>query len=158
MSNRPISIIERLDAPEAPAAPNLADVMRSVDARIAAVQRDTRRTLCVDFDGVLHSYTSPWAGAEVIPDPPVPGALAFLASAVERFRVAVFSARSHQPGGIDAMRVWLSRHGLAADVVVRLEFPTEKPQAIVYLDDRGWRFDGTFPSLDDLAAFRPWNR
>jgi hypothetical protein len=29
--------------------------------------------LCLDFDGVLHSYTSGWKGAAVIPDPPVPG-------------------------------------------------------------------------------------
>ena len=133
-------------------------VTKSLGAVEAQLQRDTRRTLCVDFDGVLHSYTSPWAGVDVVPDPPVPGALAFLASAVERFRVAVFSARSHQPGGINAMRAWLGAHGLAPDVVKALEFPTEKPQAIVYIDDRAVCFTGTFPSLDDLAAFRPWNR
>ena len=26
--------------------------------------------LCLDFDGVVHSYTSGWKGADVIPDPP----------------------------------------------------------------------------------------
>lgn len=141
-----------------PRMPSMADVMRGVDAKVAAVERDTRRTLCVDFDGVLHSYTSPWAGAEVIPDPPVPGAFAFLAAAVLRFRVAVVSARSHQPGGIDAMRRWFAAHALPDYALDALEFPTEKPQAIVYIDDRGWRFDGTWPSLDELAAFQPWNR
>lgn len=28
----------------------------------------------IDFDGVLHSYTSGRKGADVIPDPPTPGA------------------------------------------------------------------------------------
>ena len=62
---------------------------------------------CLDFDGVLHSYTSGWKGADVIPDPPVEGAIAFLREAVKHFQVEIFSSRSHQPGGGYAMRDWL---------------------------------------------------
>ncbi len=36
----------------------------------------TKPILCVDFDGVVHSYTSGWKGETVIPYPPVNGALA----------------------------------------------------------------------------------
>ena len=36
------------------------------------------KTILLDFDGVIHSYTSGWKGAGVIPDPPVPGAIDFL--------------------------------------------------------------------------------
>ena len=46
--------------------------------------------LCLDFDGVLHSYTSGWLGADVIPDPPVPGYAQFLLRAVEVFEVHTF--------------------------------------------------------------------
>ena len=31
-------------------------------------------SIAVDFDGVIHSYTSKWVAADVIPDPPVSGA------------------------------------------------------------------------------------
>ena len=32
-----------------------------------------KKTVVFDFDGVIHSYTSGWKGATVIPDPPVEG-------------------------------------------------------------------------------------
>jgi hypothetical protein len=66
--------------------------------------------LCLDFDGVIHSYSSGWKGADTIPDPPVAGAIQFLREAVEHFRVAIFSSRSNQVGGIQAMRQWLDLH------------------------------------------------
>lgn len=66
--------------------------------------------LCLDFDGVLHSYTSGWKGARNIPDPPVPGALEFVVGAITRFRVCILSSRSHQWGGRRAMQQWLRLH------------------------------------------------
>src|SRR5215467_12984729 len=42
-----------------------------------------KKTLCMDLDGVLHSYTSGWGGHEVIADPPVPGAMEFLYDALK---------------------------------------------------------------------------
>lgn len=69
-----------------------------------------RRIVCLDFDGVLHSYNSGWQGARVVSDAPVPGALDWLCSAMYRFDVAVLSSRSHQFGGRRAMKRWLTRH------------------------------------------------
>lgn len=66
--------------------------------------------LCLDFDGVIHSYASGWKGAAVIPDPPVPGALEFIVTALRDFEVHIFSSRSHQWGGKRAMKQWLRAH------------------------------------------------
>jgi len=119
-------------------------------------KRVSHKTIVVDFDGVLHSYTSGWKGATVIADPPVEGAIAWLGAAVERFHVAILSARSREKGGIEAMREWLQREGLDVGVLSKLSFPRSKIPAHVYIDDRGWRFDGAFPSLDEVDAFEPW--
>lgn len=70
--------------------------------------------LCLDFDGVLHSYSSGWKGAHRIPDPPVPGALEFVVGALDRFTVAILSSRSHQWFGRYAMKRWLRGHLIAA--------------------------------------------
>lgn len=122
--------------------------------------------LVLDFDGVLHSYTSGWKGAHIIPDPPVPGAIAFLREAVKHFRVAIFSSRSHMLGGQEAMREWIGRwmveERLSDDEDLswcgELEWPTEKPPAMVTIDDRALTFTGTWPAIETLKAFKPWNK
>ncbi|MBN8613004.1 MAG: hypothetical protein J0L92_20600 [Deltaproteobacteria bacterium] len=142
-------------------APSLAATIVRHDSRfpIAAPRaRARRKTLVVDFDGVLHSYVSGWRGPTSVPDAPVDGAFRFLETAVERFEVAVLSSRSREAGGIDAMKDWLREHGLPEHVLGQLRFPRTKPPAHVYLDDRGWRFEGTFPSLDAIDAFEPWHK
>lgn len=154
--------------------------------------------LVLDFDGVIHSYSSGWKGAANIPDPPVPGALEFIVKALDRFDVHILSSRSHQWGGRKAMKRWL-RDALmyqggcdpqggqfdfqipewwanficahsamepwphetrnAANLVVKLvKWPTRKPAALYSIDDRGHQFDGTWPALDAISAFKPWNK
>jgi hypothetical protein len=116
-------------------------------------------TLCVDFDGVLHSYvTSGWQGADKVSDPPVPGAIEFLREAVKTFNVCIFSSRSHMFNGIWAMRDALERWGLERDVIAEIEFPTEKPAAFVMIDDRAIKFEGVFPTMDEIMSFVPWNK
>jgi hypothetical protein len=117
-----------------------------------------QKTVCVDFDGVIHAYDSKWTDAVTISDGPVPGAFAWLEAAVKRFDVAIYSSRSQTPGAVEAMRAWFAAHGLRPEVLERLEFPTAKPAAFMTIDDRAFRFEGTFPSLDEIAAFVPWNK
>jgi hypothetical protein len=133
--------------------------------------------ICCDFDGVLHSYVSGWmGGAHLIVDDPVPGAMDWLSGMAhdDRFQVCVYSSRSKEPGAIDAMKQWLKKHlmvmyesaGLdleeldpaAQFVIDALEFPTQKPAANMMIDDRAFCFEGTFPNVDWLLSFKPWNK
>lgn len=124
------------------------------------------KTLCLDFDGVLHSYESGWKGAENIPDAPVPGAMEFIIDALEdgRFDLAIYSSRSGQPGGIEAMQAWsvayLGGYMSGAGRLVReeIQWPTSKPAAFLTIDDRAVCFTGRFPPLDWIDDFRPWNK
>lgn len=148
----------------------------------------------LDFDGVIHQYTTPWSRARTISDPPVPGALEFILACLPHFRVAIHSSRSHQFLGIRAMKSWLRKwyldildhdvcdipqpfinfvaergdsaapwHVACQDAVSWLLskgiwFPKEKPPAHISIDDRGYRFEGVFPSPRELLEMVPWNR
>ena len=144
-----------------------ADILpKEVTDRIRNVLRHQKKPILVlDFDGVIHSYTSGWKGAAIVSDPPVPGAIAFIVKALETFRVAILSSRSHEPGGIDAMRGWLLMflmndmdRGDALEVYRQIEWPTVKPPALITIDDRALTFDGTWPDMEALKGFQPWNK
>lgn len=147
-----------------------------------------KQTIAVDFDGVIHSYTSGWKGMSVIPDEPVEGALDWLVRASERYDIAISSARSRSWRGRRAMRRWLREKlrwhfyseptesmwgrfmtdvdlfelaGMEARKVVRrIRFPRHKPVASVYIDDRAVRFEGDWSAIDPEAilALKPWNQ
>lgn len=118
--------------------------------------------LCLDFDGVIHSYTSKWEASDIIPDPPVEGALEFLEEATEHFRVCIYSTRSNTDIGRLAMMRWLTKWaGEGTDETNwfrQIEWPLTKPSALVTLDDRALTFEGDWPSMETLLKFKPWNK
>lgn len=123
--------------------------------------------IVVDFDGVLHSYTSGWQGADAIPDPPTPGAQEFMASMLAAgWDVVIQSTRAATVQGANAIAEWLIRHRFPAprrdsigDPRAAWTITAEKLPALVYLDDRALRFDGAWPTLPEVeAAGIPWNK
>ena len=136
--------------------------------------------LCLDFDGVCHSYTSGWIDVATLPVPPVPGMFEFIKTAQRHFRVAIYSSRSEFAAGRDAMQDWFAEHArkhylslapdgtseidrtvvaqdLTLDLMSKLEFPASKPAAFVTLDDRAVTFKGTWPEVTTLRGFVTWN-
>lgn len=135
--------------------------------------------ISVDFDGVIHSYSSGWKGAGNIPDDPVPGAIQALLGYLDAgFTVAIFSSRSKSLFGRWAMKRWMRKHlaeywtegsaslsfaeaecwGDAAAVVNRFSWPWFKPSAVLTIDDRAVCFDGKFPDVETVRRFQPWNK
>jgi hypothetical protein len=129
-------------------------ILATQPASVAALEKlgitRLRRTVCLDFDGVLHSYRSGWCGAEIIPDPPIHGTREAVARLRQQYRVVVLSSRCHSEEGRRAVRSWLQRHDIAVDEVCE-----HKPPALVYVDDRAIRFRGNWDDLlTDIRQFR----
>jgi len=129
-----------------------------------------KKTVLIDFDGVIHSYTSGWKGANVIPDAPVPGAIKFLQELVDdpELEPIIFTTRvlAHNCDGTPSeatpesvtrlINTYLICNGLRTEHP--LEVTATKRAAVLQIDDRVYRFKGQFPSLDFIKTFKPWNK
>lgn len=113
------------------------------------------KVICIDFDGVINSYTSGWTGHTRIPDPPVPGAIDFLNELYNHnFSVVIFSTRCGNKGAIKAIKKYLRENG--CDNADDFRYTNEKVPAHMYIDDRAFAFKGKFPSVGEIEAFEPW--
>lgn len=128
-----------------------------------------RPILCLDFDGVIHSYSSGWQGVGRCDDPPVSGTLEFLHEATRHFRVMIYSSRSRSICGRRAMKRYVREHfslplTFSPDhehdwLHEAISFPWFKPPALITIDDRALTFTGDwsdFPTAT-LRSFQPWN-
>lgn len=114
-----------------------------------------RPTVVFDFDGVIHSFVTPFVDNSIIPDKPVDG----IREEIDRIRkagykVIVVSARMSTSGGYKAIVQYLKTHGIVVDGIMR-----EKPPAVAYIDDRAIFFDGNPKGLlEKVKELKPWNR
>lgn len=118
------------------------------------------RTVCVDFDGVIHAYRRGWADGSVYDDP-IPGAIDGLRALQGDFAVVVFTSRD-----VEQVVPWLQRYGLdvAADGNPPVVFWPHQDQilvtnrklpAVAYLDDRAVRFTSWWKALAELMPGMP---
>jgi len=104
------------------------------------------KTIAIDFDGVLHSYKSGWIAGHILEEP-LNGALHFCHWLIEnKFKIIIFSCRASDPVGFVAICTWLNEHNFPATI----EVTHKKPDALLYIDDRGMRFNGNF---DEIMTF-----
>lgn len=123
--------------------------------------------LCIDFDGVIHSYERGWQDG-VIYGSVTYGFFEWAEAAAQHFKLVIYSSRSKSDDGVLAMSTWLAEQrrlwraqgGMhTVDDELSFEFAREKPPAFLTIDDRAVQFRGDWSSLapTSLRAFRPWN-
>lgn len=127
--------------------------------------------LCIDFDGVIHSYEKGWQDG-VIYGTATPGFFAWAIEAAKLFKLVVYSSRSKHPKGAMAMGEAISKWSIDAvrsgevsgdydwaEIFSNIEFASKKPPAFLTIDDRAICFDGSWAQLTPatLLQFKPWN-
>jgi hypothetical protein len=123
------------------------------------MQAKLKSNISLDFDGVIHDNRSKFTTPTEIHDGPVEGALQFIREALNAgYGVHIHTARANDPSAEAAIVAWFLKHGLEFNYVDRLMITARKASAVIYIDDHGWRFEGAFPTLEQIEALKPWNR
>jgi len=108
--------------------------------------------LAIDFDGVIHTFDKGYFDGTCYGSP-IPGSLEALKMLSKKFRIIIFTAKAkpdrplvNGKTGTEIVREWLEKHGVSECVH---EITSEKPRALLYVDDNGYRFE----NWEDTLAF-----
>lgn len=98
-----------------------------------------KKTIAIDFDGVIHKYSKGWQNGKLY-DKPVEGSLeAMLELYAKGYKIVVFTTREDTTSVRGYIFKWYNE--LYPDQeTFAFEVTNKKPPAIAYIDDRGIRF------------------
>lgn len=128
-------------------------------------------TICIDFDGVIHSYEHGWRNGEIYGTVTL-GFFPWVMKMKDRFTLVIYSSRSKDIDMRGAMYRWLQEQLSAWQYVMRstneeatihiddFTFAHEKPSAFMSIDDRCICFDGDWSKItaESIFNFKPWNK
>lgn len=119
-------------------------------------------TIALDFDGVIHRYSKGWQNGEIYDDM-IEGTKEFIeAQFAAGNSVVVISTRDP-----DQIVPWLARELWTIPVVTLpdgekfwntigvVAVTNRKIPAFMYIDDRAYKFEGSFP---DTSDFKTWQQ
>lgn len=96
-----------------------------------------KKNICIDFDGVLNTYTG-WQGEDELFEPRE-GCHLFLQKLSKSYDISVFTIRDAK-----SVQIWLQKYDLDKFI---LNVTNTKIPAEIFIDDRAINFDGNYESL-----------
>ncbi len=118
------------------------------------------KTICIDFDGVIHDYSKGWQGIDVF-DKVLPGASEATHQLHEAgYMIIIYTTRNDTP----ALREFLSKNNIYFDYINYNPYQPKgselgKVKADIYLDDRGVCFTGNWDeALHKIFRFKTWQQ
>jgi hypothetical protein len=123
-----------------------------------------KKTIAVDFDGVLHGYSKKWHEGTIY-DEPVPGAAAAMQALLDAgYEISVYSTRCHsrtvngkyQPDQAREIEDYLRTRGIP---FTNVHVGAGKPLCVLFIDDNAFRFTGDWaaamPQIEAILEKRP---
>lgn len=112
--------------------------------------------LAIDFDGVIHNMDKGFYDGTCYGDP-LPGALQALEQLSKKYNIIIYTAKAkpNRPlvngkTGTQLVEEWLKKY----NVMQYVDYVTaEKPRAILYIDDNGYRHTDWGSTLNFLTQY-----
>ena len=109
------------------------------------MNKEYKPNIVLDFDGVLNQYQG-WKGENQLYTPRQ-GTRQFLEQLNKDYNIIILSARSPTK-----IQTWLENHNLDQYIT---EVTNIKPPAVIYIDDRGLKFEGNYQeTLEQIRTFQ----
>jgi adenylyl-sulfate kinase len=103
---------------------------------------DKRKTVAIDFDGVIHKYSQGFKGLDNAYDEPMEGTFQALTKLKSLgFQLKIMSSR---PAPV--IEEWLEKYGMSELIS---EVSNHKFPATIYIDDRGFKFE-SWDQMDEI--------
>lgn len=110
--------------------------------------------LAIDFDGVIHDSNKGYHDGTCYGDI-IPGAKDSIKDLALKFKIVIFTAKakSDRPlingkTGKELVAEWLTKHDL---LQYTSDITAEKPRAVLYIDDNGYRFDNWGRTIEFIS-------
>jgi len=108
------------------------------------VKQEEKSNIGIDFDGVIHNHHKGLHDGPIYGEP-IPGAIEAIKKLSLNFKIIIYTAKakSDRPlvngiTGTELVCEWLEDHKILKHIH---EVTSEKPRALIYIDDKGYRFE-----------------
>ena len=114
------------------------------------------KNLAIDFDGVIHNMNKGFYDGTCYGDP-LPDSLDALKKLSKKYNIIIYTAKAkpdrplvNGKAGTQLVKEWLEKY----DVMQYVDYITaEKPRAILYIDDNGYRHTNWVDTLKFIESY-----
>jgi hypothetical protein len=110
-----------------------------------------KNNIAIDFDGVIHCFDKGWYDGTCYGEP-IPGSLQAIKNLSKQYKIIIFTAKAkpdrplvNGKTGTELVEEWLQKHDIL-DCISGIT--SEKPRAMLYIDDNGYRFENWNDTLN----------